>query len=102
MTANVDELYEKLRSEVQAVAWDALAPHASRGALLVVAPELDLATVAVKVAQDDAAAVGAWVAAGRLFKPSQEMMQQWQAEEGGELFSFVIVQPYVLCQRPKH
>ena len=96
----MSELYEKLRSEVQVVTWDALAPHAARSALLVVAPDLDLAAVAAKIAEDDAAAVGAWIAAGRLAKPSPQIIEQWQAEEG-ELFSFVIVQPYVLCQLPR-
>jgi len=97
----VDELNEKPQLEVQSVTWDALAPHAARGALLVVAPNLELMDVAEKIARDDASAVGAWIAGGRIYKPSAEMIQQWEAEEN-VLFSFAIVQPYVLCQRPEH
>jgi len=97
----VDDLNEKPQLEVQSVTWDALEPHAARGSLLVVAPDLELIEVAEKVACDDASAVGTWVAGGCIYKPSAEMIQQWKAEENA-LFSFVIVQPYVLCQRPNH
>ena len=96
----MSDLFEKLQSEIQTVSFDALAPHAARGALFVVAPDLELVTVAAKIVQDDTAAVSGWVAAGRLYRPSQDMLRQWQESEA-ELFSFVIVQPYVLCQRPQ-
>jgi hypothetical protein len=85
----------KLRAQIQHVDWPALAPHAKRGALVLVDTALDLLDVAVAVAEDDATRVREWLEAACLSRCDP-------TNEGAELktarFQFVIVQPYVLAQ----
>lgn len=90
-----EETRAKLRSEIQAVGWSALAPHAKRGALLLADTELDLLDVAVAVADDDAAQIRHWLEATRLMRIDPARGTELLA---GRRFQFVIVQPYVLAQ----
>ena len=76
---------DKLRSEVLSSYWEDLAPHQARGALLLLAPELDLLDAAEAMAHDDTARVSAGEAA------------QLEATEDLR-FQFVVVQPWVLAQ----
>ena len=50
---SAEELVTRLRGEVEEGEWSWLAPHHARGAVIVVAQELDLAEVAAAVAQRD-------------------------------------------------
>lgn len=88
---------EELANTVDVAAWGWLRAHLERGGLIVVAPDLDLVEVGLKVAADDTAAIGAWIAGQQLAKPSVAQIAAWDREEG-KRFSSLIVSPYVLIQ----
>lgn len=85
----------RLRSEILATDWDALAPHHARGALLVARPDLDLLDAAAALAEDRRDRVEVWLAVGRLGRPADSLVERWRA---GARFQCVIVQPFVLAQ----
>jgi hypothetical protein len=87
----------QLREEIEEVEWHWLRPHLGRGALIIVAPDLDLTDTAARISADDTVQVGAWVAAGRLAKPTREQIADWD-EDPTRTFRMLIVQPYVLVQ----
>lgn len=93
-----DELRAHLTNEVHRVDWKPLAPHAKRGALVLVDSRLDLVDVAFAVARDESDLVQQWMSARQLLKPTEDQMDAWKSETE-ERFSVVIVQPYVLAQR---
>ena len=86
-------------TRIEEVEWHWLRLHLERDAVIIVAPQLDLAEVAARIAADDAPTVSAWNAAGRLSKPSLEQIGAWNAEPARR-FRMLIVQPYVLIQEP--
>ena len=75
--------------------WSMLEAHAKRDGLILVSPELDLLDVAVALAQDDGAAVSAWMNEGRLTKPDAAALTSY-SEDAGRQWPFVIVAPFVL------
>jgi len=83
--------------QIEDVEWHWLRPHLDRGALIVVAPALDLLEAAARIAADDSERVGAWIAGGQLAKPSLEQITAWDADPT-RAFRMLIVQPYVLIQ----
>ena len=88
---------KNLADEIEDVEWHWLRPHLERSALIVVDPALDLAEAAARIAADDTAAVGAWIASGHLAKPTLEQIAVWDADPV-RAFRMLIVQPYVLVQ----
>lgn len=93
-----EDLRARFAQEIQRVDWKPLGPHAKRGGLVLVDPQLDLLEVAIAVARDDSERVERWMGAGQLSKPSEEQLEAWQ-KEVGERFRVAIIQPYVLAQR---
>jgi hypothetical protein len=93
-----DDLRVRLAEQIHRVDWQPLAPHAKRGGLVIVDPQLDLLEVAVAVAQDHGEQVQRWMAAQQLGRPTAAQTEAWR-DEFGERFTVVIVQPYVLAQR---
>jgi len=93
-----DDLRAQLAEQIHRVDWKPLAPHAKRGGLVIVDPQLDLLDVAVAIARDDGARVQQWMAAQQLRRPAPNEAEAW-SEETGDGFTVVIVQPYVLAQR---
>lgn len=93
MTATAEEL----ALTMDEARWDWLRAHLERGGLIVVAHDLDLAEAGAKIASDDAAAVGGWIQAGRLTKPSAEQIEAWNAAPDTP-FRMLVVSPYVLIQ----
>ncbi len=85
--------------EIQEVEWHWLRPHQERGAVIVVAPALDLTEAGRRIAADDTATVAGWIAAGLLTKPDNEQVEAWNADPTRRL-RLLIVQPYVLVQEP--
>jgi len=83
--------------QVEDVEWHWLRPHLDRGALILVAPGIDLTEAAACVAADDTDRVGAWIAAGELTKPTIEQIDAWNADPT-RIFRMLIIQPYVLAQ----
>ena len=51
----------------------------------------------MKLAADDAAAIGEWIAGGKLSKPSAEQIGAWD-DDREKRFLCLIVSPYVLIQ----
>ena len=90
---------ENERPNIEEVEWQWLRLHLERDAVIIVAPQLDLAAAAARIAADDTEAISAWIADGRLRKPSLEQIGAWNAEPGRR-FRLLIVQPYVLIQEP--
>jgi hypothetical protein len=90
------DIEARLRSEVLACGWDALAPHHARGALLVVRPDLDLIAAASAIARDRHDRVEIWLAVGRIGRPGDDLVRRWCTVS--PRFQFVIVQPFVVAQ----
>ncbi len=88
---------EEMVLTVDEAEWDWLRAHLERGGLIVVAPELDIVDVGLMLAADDAAAVGGWIKAGKLTKPSAVEIGAWDADRRRKFLS-LIVSPYVLIQ----
>ena len=91
-------LRAQLAEQIYRVDWKPLAPHAKRGGLVLVDPQLDLLEVGMAIARDDGARVQQWMAAQRLRGPTASEAEVW-SKETGEGFTVLIVQPYVLAQR---
>jgi len=88
---------EELALSVVEADWSCLRAHLERGGLIVVAPDLDLLSVAMCVAGDDALSIQRWISAGKLAKPSETQIRAWNADTS-TLFSMLITSPYVLIQ----
>lgn len=87
----------ELNAQIEEVEWHWLRLHLERGAVIIVAPELDLVEVACRIASDDSPAVGAWISEGKVAKPTLEQIALWNADPL-KRFRMLIVQPYVLVQ----
>jgi hypothetical protein len=81
--------------------WNSLRAHHERGALLWVAPTLELRLVVDRIAADDVAQVGAWLKSGALLKPTAAQTTLWD-QTPDRSFNVAIVQPYVLMQELPH
>ncbi len=89
---------DKLSSERAVTDWRSLGSHHERQALFVVSGGVDLLDAAVAIAEDDSAAVAAWLAQGALARPTDDEVAAW-AGEPDTSFEFLIVQPYVVAAR---
>jgi hypothetical protein len=93
-------IQEQLAQDLADVSWKDIIPHCQRDAVIVVYEGLDMIEVGVAIAQDNIAQVQVWVAEQLLQKPSAEQLSLWnQAPE--QLFSVLIVAPYVLMSIPQ-
>jgi hypothetical protein len=92
------QLIEKFKSELEQADWNALKAHHERGALFVVAGDLDLYEVACSIALDDVANVKSWIESEKLAQPGEEEVKTWEEDEYRKLGSFLILQPYVILQ----
>jgi hypothetical protein len=90
------ELYIKLLSETAKIRWSELEKLFSGGALLHLAPDLDLVGVAEAVASDGTEQVGVWANTGALAKMSVERSADYAARDA-ELWA-VVVSPWVIVQ----
>ncbi|MBQ0795331.1 MAG: DUF2288 family protein [Zhongshania sp.] len=89
----------KLNRETSRILWTELQRFYAQGAVLVVAPELDLIATAAAVANDDAAAVSTWMKDNLLQKATEELAMTWLAENC-EVWA-VVVAPWVLVQQDR-
>lgn len=99
MTAQPSPLYLKLLSETARISWQELQPWFARGALLWVAAELDLLTVAEAVALDEREQFASWLASGRVAAVAAPLAQDL-LQRDPELWA-VVVAPWVLIQERK-
>ena len=96
MTEATELLRAKLNAETGKLRWPELQRHFARGAVLKVAPGLDLVEAAVGIAQDDRAAVENWLREGRLARASDVDARDWLQRQ--PLFWAVVAAPWVLVQ----
>ncbi|WP_437289846.1 DUF2288 family protein [Sorangium sp. So ce406] len=90
---------ERLANTFGEVFWTDLRAHAARDAVILVDADLDLLDVGEAVASNDAAAVQAWIASGKLTKPTAEDLARWPLQIDLRFLSLVVA-PYVLVRRP--
>jgi len=90
------ELRDTLNLETGQLAWRELQRHFARGAVIVVARELDLIDVAVAFTQDDPAQTKTWIASGQIAHASDTDARHWQ--EHSSVFWSLVVAPWVLVQ----
>jgi hypothetical protein len=93
----MDEVRKKLREELDITAWRALRTHLCRDSVILVTSELDLVEVACCVALDRTPEVAAWIADGRLRKPTVAELASWERDLEAP-FRLLIVAPYLLIQ----
>ena len=89
---------EELAVTVDLAEWQWIKPHCERGGLITVSPELELAEAGFRIASDDAAVVGEWIAGGLIGKPTAEEIEVWDREPARR-FPVLIVSPYVLMTK---
>jgi hypothetical protein len=99
--ADADKL-ERLRAEFHSQTartdWHSLQVHFARGAVVLVAPELDLVEVAVQLQVDNKPQFEQWIAAQMVGAVSPEQGQTFY-EENTSLWT-VVAPPWVLVQAP--
>ncbi len=83
--------------QLAVIEWHWLRPHLERDALILVAPDLSLEEAAARIAADDTATVGGWIAEGRLVKPTAAQIEAWNGDPARP-FATLIVQPFVLAR----
>jgi len=89
-------LHAKLNAETGILAWKELERHFARGAVILVAPELDLVEVAFRVSKDDKTAVEAWMNAGHVRRAVTGDAMVWHERQSQ--FWAVVAAPWVLIQ----
>jgi len=94
---NPELIRKKLEGEVGPAGWKVLKPHFLRGAIITVAPDLDIIDVGVRVATDDAAQIEAWMSNGKITKPGHADADVW--EKGGTEVTALVIAPFVLVQQ---
>lgn len=87
----------RLEADAGEVFGSDLKAHLDRDVVVVVAPAASLLDCAVAVANDDSAAVSAWLADGTLRRPSAEERDAWRADATRRWLA-VVVRPFVLAQ----
>lgn len=92
---------EGLKRTLDEAEWSWIEPLLERESVIVVSQDLELLSVAEKVADDDKAAVTKWIADGHVTKPSPAQIAAWQAVPE-KRFLTVVVQPFVLIQEKSH
>ena len=88
---------EDLALTIDETEWSWLRAHLERGGLILVNDSLDLAEAALKVAEDDTAAIEQWISDGKIGKPTETQIHHWN-EEKQKKFAMLIISPYVLIQ----
>lgn len=88
---------EELALQIDVAQWQWLRPHAERGALILIDPMLELASVGASLAADDRAQVQGWLASGLLVKPAAVQLELWNGQPE-KRFSILVISPFVLIQ----
>jgi hypothetical protein len=93
-------IQEQLAQDLADVSWKDIIPHCQRDAVIAVYEGLDMIEVGVAIAQDNIAQVQVWVEEQLLQKPSAQQLSLWN-QSPEQLFSVLIVAPYVLMTIPQ-
>lgn len=89
-------LWGELNGQTGRIAWKELERHFARGAIVWVAPDLDLVDVAVSMVRDEKAVVEQHMIAGKLVPLTDDQAGDWSGREA-ELWA-VVAAPWVLVQ----
>lgn len=89
-------LHDKLVRETGRIAWSELQTYFATGAVIYVSDALDLIDVAMRISQDDKAAVEQWMQARQLGRMSDDLAAEWLANN--ETVWSVVVSPWILVQ----
>jgi len=89
---------EELALTIDEAEWQWIRPHCERGTLITVSPELELAEAGFRIAGDDAAIVGGWIADGLIAKPTASEIEAWDREPARR-FPMLIISPYILMTK---
>lgn len=90
-------LHDKLVRETARIAWTELQTYFATGAVIYVSDSLDLIDVAMRISNDDKAAVERWMLARQLGKVSDDQAREW-LETDATVWS-VVVNPWILVQQ---
>lgn len=93
-----DLLRREYHGQTARINWHDLQVHFARGAVVAVAPGLDLVEVAVQLGLDNAAAFQGWIDSGQVAGVSEAQAQAWYGSNE-ELWA-VVAAPWVLVQLP--
>lgn len=96
MSTPSEILRAKLNLETAQLAWPELERHFARGVVIKVAAGMDLVDAAQQVAENNTAAVQAWLADGRIARAELADAETWHAAQ--QRFWAVVVAPWVLVQ----
>ena len=94
----MDDKEFDFRDEIDKASWPMLKDHHKRGAVFVVASELELSVVADAIATDKVNQVKIWLDNGQFKKLEDEDTKDFSEDPLDYIFNFIIVQPYVLVQ----
>lgn len=98
-----EKILSSLRSELNAqtaqMHWSELQRYFAGGALISVAPELDLIDAGARIAADDKVSVQNWMNAGLLHPVNDAQAMHWLAHDA--LLWTVVVKPWILVQRER-
>jgi hypothetical protein len=89
-------LHAKLNLETAMIPWKELQRFFATGAVFWVDNALDMVDVALKISEDDSAAVADWLNSGRLARVSDEKALRWF--DGDVMLWSVVVKPWILVQ----
>ncbi|MGI9294566.1 MAG: DUF2288 domain-containing protein [Pseudomonadales bacterium] len=89
-------LADKLNMETSTIAWRELQTFFAKGAVLMVAAELDLLQVAEQLVADNTDLVEQWMADNKLAKVTDQQASEWIAADA--VVWAVVIKPWVLVQ----
>lgn len=89
-------LFAKLNLETALIQWESLQRFFAQGKVMLVAPGLDLVTVAHAIASDEAGRIGEWLENKSIGPVSDEQARLW-IENDTQVWALVVA-PWVLVQ----
>ena len=93
-----NELEEKLIKEIQSANWNMLEPHFKRDAVFLVSGDLDLVSVGLAIAGDQADLIKGWQEKNQFRRPNESEIELWKKDESKNFAQFLIIQPYVIVK----
>lgn len=92
-------LKDKLNREAAKISWQELQRFYASGAVVAVAPRMDLIEVACQFSADNSAQVQQWLGDGSVYRPDDEQAAAWHQQQ--VVLWAVVVAPWVLVQAVK-
>jgi len=91
-----EELRAEFHQQTAKISWHELQPQFARGAVVIVAPELNLVEEALQLRSDNKTQFEQWIADGEVSGPSDEQAQKL-FEDNPTVWA-VVAAPWVLVQ----